>query len=588
MFNLQNSQQSLVNSNSYAKFYQHLTLLGIALMAVSVLYFLASNWFYLHKFVRLAIPQVILLVTVIASVMIPMADKYRQALQTVSGVMVGLSLAVIGQIYQTGADSFWLFTIWSVLLIGWLYRRNIGIFSLLCVVSHLALALFFKQSHFYENIWLYFLLVNGLAGVQFWVASRYYPALKYVFIAGFSWLSLYAVFEIDETHEITEILVYLLSIFALPVWAIYQFYQQKQQVATSLMACGLGTSLFIWLAIQLNFSGVESFFFLGILVLAWFAMIAKILLKIFPVGRFHRVPLVLGAWFAGINFSAIFLIFWDDVSLVMGVVLFIGSLFVLYRVKHDFIRQLAYSLLICGQIAVLGHLAFKSQDVLLIAFGQILFACTVMSIRPHWFLLFLQMLGIYVAWLFYFVPIYSVDESLQSVVVLDMLFLTSILALLFPIGWQYRRTVWLLLLSVLATSLITRMVLKNEQIWQFSELSMSYQVGFLLWLLVVVGVYYWQKILKISLSTMLTLGLAVLLTILGYHELFVLLLGLAFALHYQDKLIYGVYVLAIVLFLWQLYYRLDLSFLLKSLTILGSGVAFLVVAYALKRLEKTV
>lgn len=573
-------------SDSYQKFYQHLTVCGIALMAVSVLYFLASNWFFMDKFARLAIPQIILLFTAMASVYLPISETIRQVLHTISGLMLGLSLAVIGQIYQTGADSFWLFTIWSLLLIGWLYQQNIGIFSLLCITSQLALALFFKQSHFHDDIWLYLLLVNGLAGVQFWVASRYYPALKYVFIAGFSWLSLYSVFEIDETREIAEILVYLLSIFALPMWAIYRFYQQKQQIATSLMACGLGTSLFIWLAMQLNFFGVESFFVIGILVLAWFAVIAKILLKIFPVGRFHRVPLVLGAWFAGINFSAMFLIFWDNVSLGMGVLLFMGSLAVLHRVKHDFVRQLAYSLLICGQIAVLGHLALKSHEMLPVAIIQILFACAVMTIRPHWFLLLLQILGVYLAWLLYLMSVSSLDENVWSVVALDMLFLTSMLALLLPIGGQYRRAVWLLLLSVLTASLITRTFWQDEQVWQLADLPISYRVGFLSWLVVVVGVCYWQKILKISLSTVSMLGLAVLLTVLGYYELFMLLLGLAFALHYQDKLIYGIYVLAIVLFLWQLYYRLDLSFLLKSLTILGSGVAFLAVAYALKRLEK--
>ena len=51
--------------------------------------------------------------------------------------MIGLSLAVIGQVYQTGADSYLLFLIWTLLILPWLYRPNIGIFALitLCLVA---------------------------------------------------------------------------------------------------------------------------------------------------------------------------------------------------------------------------------------------------------------------------------------------------------------------------------------------------------------------------------------------------------------------------------------------------------------------
>src|SRR5690606_31285198 len=85
---------------------QILQIIGIALIAISVLYLLAANWWMLPKFVQLFIPQVLLLGSALLSVRLATREKLRQSLDTVSGLMLGLSLAVIGQIYQTGADSY--------------------------------------------------------------------------------------------------------------------------------------------------------------------------------------------------------------------------------------------------------------------------------------------------------------------------------------------------------------------------------------------------------------------------------------------------------------------------------------------------
>lgn len=87
--------------------------------------------------------------------------------------MVGLSLAVIGQVYQTGADSYLLFLIWTLLLLPWLYRPNIGIFALICITSQLTLFLFFKQTFWAEKFpYLYLFALNLLSLVQFWMLVK--------------------------------------------------------------------------------------------------------------------------------------------------------------------------------------------------------------------------------------------------------------------------------------------------------------------------------------------------------------------------------------------------------------------------------
>ena len=125
---------------------RYLKILGLALITVSLLYLMAANWWMLPDPVQLAIPMLILFCSAAASIYFDQQEWVRESLDTVSGLMLGLSLAVIGQIYQTGADSYLLFLLWSALLLPWLYRSNIGIFVMLCVVSQLMLYLYFKQS----------------------------------------------------------------------------------------------------------------------------------------------------------------------------------------------------------------------------------------------------------------------------------------------------------------------------------------------------------------------------------------------------------------------------------------------------------
>ncbi len=92
-----------------SSFIQHLHIFSYVFMAVSILYLIAANWFMLPNSIQLAIPPAILVVTAWFSIKDTLSDGVRQTLHSVCGLMIGLSLAVIGQVYQTGADSYLLF-----------------------------------------------------------------------------------------------------------------------------------------------------------------------------------------------------------------------------------------------------------------------------------------------------------------------------------------------------------------------------------------------------------------------------------------------------------------------------------------------
>jgi uncharacterized membrane protein len=61
-----------------------------------------------------------------------------------AGVLVGVFLAIFGQVYQTGADSFVLFLEWAVLIFGWaIISRFRAYWVLWVLLSNLAVWLYF-------------------------------------------------------------------------------------------------------------------------------------------------------------------------------------------------------------------------------------------------------------------------------------------------------------------------------------------------------------------------------------------------------------------------------------------------------------
>ena len=96
------------NAESFIK---HLQVFGFTLIAVSMLYLVAANWFMLPQNIQLAIPQLLLLFSAVCSLWLTKHDFLVQCLHSICGLMIGLSLAVIGQIYQTGADELFIISI---------------------------------------------------------------------------------------------------------------------------------------------------------------------------------------------------------------------------------------------------------------------------------------------------------------------------------------------------------------------------------------------------------------------------------------------------------------------------------------------
>ncbi|WP_180040592.1 DUF2157 domain-containing protein [Acinetobacter sp. YH12100] len=565
---------------------QILQIIGLALIAVSIVYLLAANWWMLPKFVQLFMPQVLLLGSALLSVHFAAREKLRQSLDTVSGLMLGLSLAVIGQIYQTGADSYQLFLLWALLLLPWLYRPNIGVFALFCVVSQLALYFYFKQS-----FWLvraetaYLLSLNLLTGLSLIYALRYYPVLRYLLIAVVVLISVFSMFRFIDSNSIW----YLASVLVLALLFSAYFYTRQQQLETSLLVAGLALSFSILifdLTDQYLQNSAAGLLVLALLIFGWFAAISALLIKLLPQSRFSVIPLALGAWIAGVILAILLLTYWESLSILMGLI-FIGIAWWLIHSKPSvFLRQLAYCLWVCGQAAVLIHTELLTDSLLLIWLIQI--GITLLSImnRMHWLVLLLQLLlahALGIAVLIEQHPFSHDHRLITWIMLLNYSVLT--VALLTARHWlasAYAKSVNLWMISILAATAIFQCLLQFGVAQQLHPRGIDEAIVFYIlpavWLLSFIGIHLKQ----FSLTPLwLIPAVGILLIALGYFEIFIILVLMAWAMVNQQRLMQALLVLLLIFWLWLLYYNLGLSFLFKSVSIFASGLLVLLLAYVL-------
>jgi uncharacterized membrane protein len=125
--------------------YQGLFGLGVLHVLAGVVFFFASNWALLTKWERL-IP--IFMIMSLTGVLGGLREGTLggRLLLTVSTVLVGVFMAVFGQVYQTGADSWTLFANWAGLSVLWVFASRFRPLALVWVfIAQTAVLLYFDQ-----------------------------------------------------------------------------------------------------------------------------------------------------------------------------------------------------------------------------------------------------------------------------------------------------------------------------------------------------------------------------------------------------------------------------------------------------------
>jgi uncharacterized membrane-anchored protein len=93
--------------------------LGAVTAAASVVFFVAANWQALGRFAKFGLVEIALIAAIALAVWRGLDTLPGKAALVVAAMLAGALLALVGQVYQTGADTFELFAAWAVAIVAW-------------------------------------------------------------------------------------------------------------------------------------------------------------------------------------------------------------------------------------------------------------------------------------------------------------------------------------------------------------------------------------------------------------------------------------------------------------------------------------
>lgn len=111
----------IVRDDAFWQRWGRRTLLALAVgqILVGIVFFFAFNWADLPPFAKLGVIQAGIALCTLGAWLGRNQPIAWEALLTAAVVLVGVLLAVFGQIYQTGADAYTLFVGWAALILPW-------------------------------------------------------------------------------------------------------------------------------------------------------------------------------------------------------------------------------------------------------------------------------------------------------------------------------------------------------------------------------------------------------------------------------------------------------------------------------------
>jgi uncharacterized membrane protein len=124
--------------------------LGVAALLAGLIFFVAANWSGMGRFAKFALAEIVIAASLVTYAMGARLRHGAAALLAAS-LAVGALLALIGQTYQTGADTFELFLVWALLIAPWtLLARLPALWVLWLAILHVA---FYFYTRTFQSLW---------------------------------------------------------------------------------------------------------------------------------------------------------------------------------------------------------------------------------------------------------------------------------------------------------------------------------------------------------------------------------------------------------------------------------------------------
>ena len=237
----------------WRRFLDRLALwLGVILLASGVIFFFAFNWSALGRFAKFGLVELPLAAAIVLAWRLRLDNFKGKALLLGAALLMGALLALIGQTYQTGADTYELFAAWALAILPWAAVGRFGALWLLWIgLINLA-------------VWFYYHAFGGLFGMLLWGGLEKFLQVLWAF--------------------------FILNTTALLVWelAASRLTRLDERWSVRILAVasgGLATALVLWALIQPEKGGGA----------AWVAYIAWIIVAYLVYRHWRRDLFALAA-----------------------------------------------------------------------------------------------------------------------------------------------------------------------------------------------------------------------------------------------------------------------------------------------------
>lgn len=146
---------------------------AMLLLCSGVIFFFAYNWDDLSRYSKFAIAQGALILSLLPLLRLNPQQPAGQTALFAACLLVGALLALVGQTYQSGADTYELFLVWAALIAPWvLLARLPALWLLLLLLLNLSLGLALVNlaidhlfAPFTDPLWSIFALNSSAAGL---------------------------------------------------------------------------------------------------------------------------------------------------------------------------------------------------------------------------------------------------------------------------------------------------------------------------------------------------------------------------------------------------------------------------------------
>jgi uncharacterized membrane protein len=205
--------------------------IGVGFMVSGVIFFFAYNWADLHKFIKIALTEALLIITTSLVLLSKIKANIRNIILTGAAGLVGVLFAVLGQIYQTGANAYDFFLAWTVFISLWVIVSNFTPLWLLYLILINTTFIFYSEQVVkdWSGVFVSTLLfiINASVVITAVFLSKYKKLvsidnwfLNTVAIASVACATIGITNGIFSTYQLALVVLILitLAVFALGIW----------------------------------------------------------------------------------------------------------------------------------------------------------------------------------------------------------------------------------------------------------------------------------------------------------------------------------------------------------------------------------